>query len=99
MSHLCSGSVAQNRQVERPCLLNASLEVIVQRRGVWWLMPDREFPVPSHPVQVSGSRARNNDQGNCRYAFFECAAMLKHEGPGAATAHDSLQSHEPGRAV
>src|SRR2546423_3401485 len=101
MSHLCLRSALQNRPVERQCLLNASLEVIGQRHGVWWLMPDSKFPVPSHPVQVSGSRAWNDHQGNCRYAFVESAAMLKHKGPGAATntAHHSLQTDEAGRAV
>src|SRR5205809_1332500 len=79
----------------------ASLKVIVECHGVWRLMPNSKFPVPSQPAQVSGSRVWNNDQCGRRHSFFECAAMLKHKTTRATTnaTHYSLQADEARRAV
>src|SRR5437867_5215308 len=79
----------------------ASLEGIVECHGVWLLMPDSKFSVPSQPAQVSGSRTWDDKQCNRRYATLECAAVLKHKAPRATTnaAHHSLQTDEAGRAV
>src|SRR2546426_9204448 len=102
MSQVCaSASTSRERNALVPCLLKASLEVIIERHGVWWLMPDSKFPFPSQPAQVSGSRAWNNDQCDRRYSFFECADVLKHKAPRATTnaAHHAFQTDEAGRAV
>src|SRR6266513_3673636 len=93
------------RELELPLLYSttafASLEVIVKCHRVWLLMTDSKTPVPSQREQVSGSRARNNNQCSCRYALLERPAVLKHEAPRATAnaAHHSLQTDEAGRAV